>query len=223
MGRTFRDGAPADWWGLEVITGPYGPHKQHRAIVATIDPVTLPVTSTMYLITNLPHPDHAAGHGSGLLPATLEEIVWLYGLRMWIEESDKQVKHVLGWSAYQVRSDRAIRRALAIGLVRLCFLVAPSARRGSGSSPSGERILPDGRAGRKKAWRISSSSAGLLERGAAGGAGLVGTLGGAATILARLGRVRPHRPHSSICLTGWDKGTLCSLMSHRDPSSTNYR
>lgn len=83
--RTFRAGSQADWWVLEVMAGPYGPHKQHRAIIATTDPLTLPVTSTMYLITNLPHPDHAAGHWRSLSPATLEEIVWLYGLRMWIE------------------------------------------------------------------------------------------------------------------------------------------
>jgi hypothetical protein len=29
---------------------------------------------------------------------------------MWVEQSYKQVKHVLGWSDYQVRSDTAIRR-----------------------------------------------------------------------------------------------------------------
>ena len=34
----------------------------------------------------------------------------MYGLRMWVEQSYKQVKHVLGWSDYQVRSDIAIRR-----------------------------------------------------------------------------------------------------------------
>ena len=28
----------------------------------------------------------------------------------WVEQSYKQVKHALGWSAYQVRSDLAIRR-----------------------------------------------------------------------------------------------------------------
>lgn len=78
--------------------------------MATTDPVTLPVTSTIYLIPNLPHPDHATGHWSGLLPAASEEIVWWYGLRMWLEASYKHVKHGLGWSAYQVRSDRAIRR-----------------------------------------------------------------------------------------------------------------
>ncbi len=29
---------------------------------------------------------------------------------MWVEQSYKQVKHSLGWSQYQVRSDLAIRR-----------------------------------------------------------------------------------------------------------------
>jgi hypothetical protein len=29
---------------------------------------------------------------------------------MWVEQSYKQVKHVLGWSDYQVRSDLAIKR-----------------------------------------------------------------------------------------------------------------
>lgn len=46
MVRTFRDGSQVDGWVLEVVTGPEGPLKQHRAISATTDPLTLPVTST---------------------------------------------------------------------------------------------------------------------------------------------------------------------------------
>ncbi|HEX4713587.1 MAG TPA: hypothetical protein VH164_01530, partial [Ktedonobacteraceae bacterium] len=42
--------------------------------------------------------------------ASVEDVVHLYGLRMWVEQSYKQVKHALGWSEYQVRSDQAIRR-----------------------------------------------------------------------------------------------------------------
>ena len=34
----------------------------------------------------------------------------LAGLRMYLEQSDKQVNHVLVWSDYQVKSDLAIRR-----------------------------------------------------------------------------------------------------------------
>src|SRR5579863_4855500 len=33
--RTFRDGSSQDWWALEVITGPYGPQKPERVVIAT--------------------------------------------------------------------------------------------------------------------------------------------------------------------------------------------
>ncbi len=42
--------------------------------------------------------------------ADLDEVVRLYGLRVWVEQSYKQVKGALGWAQYQVRSDLAIRR-----------------------------------------------------------------------------------------------------------------
>ena len=50
------------------------------------------------------------GLADALAPASVAEMVRLYGLRMWVEQSYKQVKHALGWSDYQVRSDTAIRR-----------------------------------------------------------------------------------------------------------------
>ena len=37
-------------------------------------------------------------------------MVRLYGLRNWVEQGYKQVKHELGWADFQVRGDRAIRR-----------------------------------------------------------------------------------------------------------------
>jgi hypothetical protein len=218
--RTFRDGSTADWWALEVGTGPYGPHKQHRAIVATTDPLTLPVTSTMDLMTNLPHPEHAAGHWSGLPPATLEEIVWLYGLRMWIEQSYKQVKHVLGWSEYQVRSDRAIRRHWQLVCCAFAFCwhhqheaVQPEAPTARASSRAAE-------AGGKKAQRPRSASAGVLAAGAEGGAGLAGALDPIATILASLGRVRPHRWRSNTCLTGLGEAIRSSSMNRPSQQTT---
>jgi hypothetical protein len=72
----------------------------------------LPDLSTWYLATNLPHPgtDRALEEGAPLAAADLWEVVRLYGLRMWVEQSYKQVKHALGWSQYQVRSDLAMRR-----------------------------------------------------------------------------------------------------------------
>jgi SRSO17 transposase len=108
--RTFRDGRTQDWWALEVVAGPYGPDKTERAIVASTDPLTLPDASTWYLVTNLPTPSENPERDAPFAPASLEEVIRLYGLRMWVEQSYKQVKHALGWSQYQVRSDEAIRR-----------------------------------------------------------------------------------------------------------------
>jgi hypothetical protein len=111
--RSFRDGHQENWWALEVDVGPYGPQRERRSVVATTDPKALPDKATWYLVTNLPHPEcseRAHEEESKLEAADLSEIVRLYGLRMWVEQSYKQVKHVLGWSDYQVRSDIAIRR-----------------------------------------------------------------------------------------------------------------
>src|SRR3712207_4098054 len=44
------------------------------------------------------------------IPASLTEVVRLYSLRMWVEQSYQQVEHALGWAHYQGRSDLAIRR-----------------------------------------------------------------------------------------------------------------
>ena len=108
--RTFRDGHREEWWTLEVEAGPYGVARAKRALVVTTDPATLPDLATWYLTTSLPAPGSERAHESGLVPASVAEVVRLYGLRMWVEQSYKQVKHALGWSAYQIRSDHAIRR-----------------------------------------------------------------------------------------------------------------
>ena len=108
--RSFRDGHDERWWALEVDVGPYGPQRTRRAVVATTDPKELPDKATWYLVSNLPTPTSERAQESDLRAADLSEIVRLYGLRMWVEQSYKQVKHVLGWSDYQVRSDLAIRR-----------------------------------------------------------------------------------------------------------------
>src|SRR5215208_1200854 len=112
--RTFRDGHQETWWALEVEAGPYGAEKAQRALVVTTDPERLPRLLTWYLTTNLPAPGFEEAREEGgsplLAPASVGEVVRLYGLRMWVEQSYKQVKHALGWSDYQVRSDSAIRR-----------------------------------------------------------------------------------------------------------------
>lgn len=81
-----------------------------RALVASTDPLALPDATTWYLLTNLPAPSQSSEKEAPFAPAHLEEIIRLYGLRMWVEQGYKQVKHALGWSQYQVRSDKAIRR-----------------------------------------------------------------------------------------------------------------
>jgi hypothetical protein len=108
--RRFRDGHEEAWWALEVDVGPYGPQRERRAVVATTDPKGLPDKATWYLVSNLPTPASERAQKGDLRATDLSEIVRLYGLRMWVEQSYKQVKHVLGWSDYQVRSDLAIRR-----------------------------------------------------------------------------------------------------------------
>jgi hypothetical protein len=108
--RRFRDGHEEVWWALEVDVGPYGLKRTRRAVVATTDPKELPEKATWYVVSNLPHPASKRAQESELASADLAEIVRLYGLRMWVEQSYKQVKHVLGWSDYQVRSDIAIGR-----------------------------------------------------------------------------------------------------------------
>lgn len=119
--RRFKDGHEQQWWALEVDVGPYGPQRDRRSVVATTDPKELPDKATWYLATNLPHTDSKRATESELEAANLAEIIRLYGLRMWVEQSYKQVKHVLGWSQYQVRSDLAIRRHWQLVCVAFSF------------------------------------------------------------------------------------------------------
>jgi hypothetical protein len=67
--------------------------------------------ATWYLATNLPRPGGPRDTGDAACePADLTEVVRLYGIRHWIEQSYKQVKDELGWADFQVRSATAIRR-----------------------------------------------------------------------------------------------------------------
>lgn len=112
--RSFRDGHTEAWWALEVEVGPYGRQRRQRSVVVTTDPATRPEHTTWYLVTNLPAPDTIRAQEASLAAADLVEVVRLYGLRNWVEQSYKQVKGALGWRAYQVRSDRAMRRHWAL-------------------------------------------------------------------------------------------------------------
>ena len=112
--RTFRDGHTETWWAADATLGGWGPDGVRRLVVATADPGTLPDKATWYLVTNLPRPGSPREADSPHPAAALAEIVRLYGIRNWIEQSYKQVKDELGWADFQVRSDIAIRRHQAL-------------------------------------------------------------------------------------------------------------
>ena len=117
--RTFNDGHTELWWVLEGEAGPYGVDRSQRLVIVTTDPKGLPEQTTWYLVTNLPAPE--SFRQSKLAPATLAEVVRLYGLRVWVEQSYKQVKQTLGWAQYQVRSSVAIRRHWQLSLCAFSF------------------------------------------------------------------------------------------------------
>ncbi len=116
--RRFRDGHTQTWWAADASlpAAGWGPDRRIRLVVATTDPATLPKLTTWYLITNLPRPAgrQRASASTAFPAADLAEVVRLYSLRNWVEQSYKQVKHELGWADFQVRGDRAIRRHWAL-------------------------------------------------------------------------------------------------------------
>jgi hypothetical protein len=83
---------------------------------------------------------------------SVAEVVRLYGMRIWVEQCYEQVKHALGWSAYQVRSD------------------PPSAATGSWRAArsrcaGGPTTLADRRAERTIGGRPTRRSGGKREKG----------------------------------------------------------
>jgi hypothetical protein len=112
--RRFRDGHTELWWAAEASLGAWGPDGATRLVVATTDPATLPDKATWYLATSLPRPGGPRQARSPHPPAALAEVVRIYGLRHWAEQSYKQIKDELGWADFQVRSALAIRRHQAL-------------------------------------------------------------------------------------------------------------
>jgi SRSO17 transposase len=138
--RRFRDGHTETWWAAELTLGGYGPEKPARLVVATTDPLTLPEVSTWYLSTNLPRPGSTQEGEWPVEAADLSEVVRLYGLRNWVEQSYKQAKQELGWADFQVRGDVAIRRHWELVCCAFCFCWW--ARLRSPNEPATERQEP---------------------------------------------------------------------------------
>lgn len=200
---TFRDGGTQEWWAVEIVAGPYGPGKPERAVVATTDPQTLPDLTTWYLVTNRPAPSDGRKGEAPFPPASLEEIIRLSGLRTWVEQSYKHVKHSLGWSEYQVRSDKAIRRHWQ--LVCCAFSFCWYHVRQSTASTTAEpppcpeaAALPDSDVpaesvgtGEKNQKNTGQTASGVMAHGSAGGARLAGAVEHAAALLAGVVRAAP--------------------------------
>jgi len=193
--RRFRDGHGETWWAREVEAGPYGPTRAQRVVVATTDPKTLPERTTWYVVTNLPAPGSARAKESPHAAADLAEVVRLFGLRIWVEQSYKQVKYALGWGEYQVRGDTAIRRhwTLVWCAFSCCWLqqrdaAAPSTdpaqpvERASDAPAAPKRL--SGEKKRRPTSQFAAAAQRLVAGGLADGAGLAGTLDHALALLA---------------------------------------
>jgi hypothetical protein len=189
--RRFRDGHTQTWWAADAALSAagWGPDQPVRLVVATTDPATLPKLTTWYLLTNLPRPGRRPAAGSSAVaPADLAEVVRLYGLRNWVEQGYKQVKHELGWADFQVRSDRAIRRhwqlvACAFSFCWQAFLAEHPAQPAPADPAT---AAPAGRARGETTGPSPGShpDAGLVAERAALGAGLADPVDYAAALLA---------------------------------------
>ena len=192
--RTFRDGHAETWWALEATAGPYGPDRPQRLVVATPDPARLPARATWYLTTALPAAD-----------ADVAAVVRLYGLRNWVEQEYKQVKHALGWSQYQVRSDRAIRRHWALVQCAFAFCWAASGAPPGAPEAAAAATVPAADRGEKAGGRPRGGArppVALLAGGAAAGAGVAGAGDPAVAVVARLVRPAAARPAAGAARLG---------------------
>ena len=126
--RRSRDRTEETWWLLEANAGPFRAERKRRLVIATTDPSSLPDGSTLFLETNAPIPGTAWAQESTLEAQPANEILRLYTLRYWIEQSYKQVKQHLGWAEYQVRGALAIKRHWQLVLCAFSFCWWAAAR-----------------------------------------------------------------------------------------------
>ncbi len=125
-------------------------------------------------------------------------------------ESYKQVKHALGWSDYQVRSDLAIRRhwQLVLCAFSLCWWACSAEGLELGAPPgivleeeaqvvrvASEKEV---RGEKERGASSSSCSSAIMAGGAEAGKGVAGTLHNAFAILEGVHRQGPARRVESI-------------------------
>jgi hypothetical protein len=215
--RTFRDGHAETWRAADARLGWWGPDGARRLVVATADPGTLPAKATWYLVTNLPRPGGPREADSPHPAADLAEVVRIYAIRHWIEQSHKQVKDQLGWADFQVRSDLAIRRHQALVNCAFCFCWAAWFADHQPQALAAPRPGP-GRGERGAARRRPPASA-VMAAGAAGNTRPAFPIDRAATLVAVMVRSAPATAAAGPDQFG--RGRLRPAPLH--PELTNYR
>ena len=216
--RTFRDGRTGTWYAADATLGWWGPDGFTRLVAVTTDPGTLPDKATWYLATNLPRPGGPREADSPHPAADLAEVVRIYGIRHWIEQSYKQVKDELGWADFQVRSDVAIRRHQALVNCAFCFCWAAWFADHPPHDSAAPRPGPPGRGERGAARRRTAAGA-VLAAGAARGARLAFPLDRAAALVAGMVQGAPAPAAAGPDRLG--RGRLRPAPLH--PYLTNYR
>ncbi len=129
-----------------------------------------------------------------LPPADLAEVVRLYGLRMWVEQSYKQTKYALGWSQYQVRSDQAMRRHWQLVCCAFSFCWWHDSQRTPPAEATPDTHHEDQPAADEAVGRgenTRQSPAGVLAGGVARRARLAGAVAYAPALLAQLVAAAP--------------------------------
>jgi hypothetical protein len=216
--RAFRDGHTETWYAAEATLGWWGPDGFTRLVVATADPGTLPDKATWYLATSLPRPGGPREADSVHPAAGLAEVVRIYGIRHWAEQSYKQVKDELGWADFQVRSDIAIRRHQALVNCAFSFCwnawFADQPPQHHGAAPRPE----PGRGERGAAHRRTAAGP-ALAAGAARGTRLAHPVDRAAALVAGMVQGAPAAAAASPDQLG--RGRLRPAPLH--PELTNYR
>src|SRR6516162_180341 len=216
--RTFRDGHAETWWAADATLGWWGPDGFTRLVVATADPGTLPAKATWYLATNLPRPGGPREEDSLHPAAGLAEIVRIYGIRHWVEQSYKQVKDELGWADFQVRSDAAIRRHQALVNCVFCFCWDAWFRdHPAPHQPAGPRPGPS--RGERGAARRRPPASALVAASAASNTRLAFPLDRAAALVAGMVHSAPATAAAGPDQLG--RGRLRPAPLHRE--LTNYR
>src|SRR5712691_4031594 len=214
--RAFRDGHAERWFAADAHLGRWGPDGFIRLVVASADPATRPAKATWYLATNLPRPGSPREADSPHPAAGLAEIVRIYGIRHWIEQSYKQIKDELGWADFQVRSDTAIRRHQALVNCAFSFCWATW----FADHPPHETAAPRPEPGRGERGAARRRTAGtVLAAGTASGTRLAFPLDRVAALVAGMVQGAPAPAAAGPDQLG--RGRLRPAPLH--PELTNYR